>query len=127
VPTTDESRYGNRRGGSQLISAGDGVDWLPPVDILETPTSFEVALDVCGVPREAIDVRLQDGRLTVSGTRESADRDEFCHYRERQLGRFARAFTFRTPVNADGIEAKLADGVLTLTIPKQLPRKVALE
>ncbi len=125
--TTDGSGYRNQRGGSRATPARDGVDWLPPVDILETPTSFEVALDVCGVPREQIDVRLEDGRLTVSGTRELDEGDEFCHYRERQVGRFARAFTFRVPVDADGIEAKLADGVLTLTIPKQLPTQVELE
>jgi len=103
------------------------VDWLPPVDILETPTSFEVALDICGVSREQIDVRLEGGRLTVSGVRESAERDEFCHYRERQVGRFARAFTFRTPVDADDIEARLAHGVLSMSIPKQRPRRVDLE
>lgn len=114
------------QGEDQTTSAGSGIDWLPPVDIVETETAFEVALDICGVPRDAIDVRLQDDRLTVSGARAPGDAAEVCHYRERPVGRFTRAFTFRTPVDADGIEAKLADGVLSLSVPKQLPRKVAL-
>jgi HSP20 family protein len=127
VRQTDNDRDNRLTAGRQPTSASQGVDWLPPVDILETPSSFEVALDICGVPREQIDVRLEGGRLEVSGMRESAERDEFCHYRERQVGRFARAFTFRTPVDADGIEAKLAHGVLSMSIPKQRPKKVDLE
>jgi len=123
---TEDQAFANR-GEGQTTSAGSDIDWLPPVDILETAMAFEVALDICGVPRDAIDVRLEDDRLTVSGARTPTDEAEVCHYRERPLGRFARAFTFRTPVDAAGIQAKLADGVLRLSVPKQLPRKVAFD
>lgn len=125
MPMAEDQAFADR-GGGRATSAGSDIDWLPPVDILETATAFEVALDICGVPRDAIDVRLEDDRLTVSGARTPRDEPEVCHYRERPVGRFARAFTFRTPVDADGIQAKLADGVLSLTVPKQLPRKIAL-
>jgi HSP20 family protein len=127
VRTNEGKPFGNQRSGSQPAPADTGIDWLPPVDILETAASFEVALDICGVPRERIKVRLEHDRLTVSGTRTPAAEGEIHHYRERRVGRFARAFTFRTPVDADGIEAKLADGVLSLSIPKQLPTRIGLE
>jgi HSP20 family protein len=126
VRTIDRGRY-RGMGGSQPTAAARGVDWLPPVDIVETPTDFEVALSISGVPREEIDVHLEHDRLTVSGTRKAAAQGELCHYRERPVGRFFRAFSFRTPVDADGIQAKLANGVLRLRIPKQLPRNVELE
>jgi HSP20 family protein len=127
VQRTEGKPLDSQRSGSQPAPADTGIDWLPPVDILETPVSFEVAVDICGVPREKIDVRLERDRLTVSGTRTPAAEGEAYHYRERRVGRFARAFTFRTPVDADGIEAKLADGVLSLSIPKRLPTRVELE
>ncbi len=114
-------------GGSRPTAAARGVDWLPPVDIVETPTGFEVALNICGVPREEIDVHLRHDRLEVSGTRKTPAQGELCHYRERPVGRFFRAFSFRTPVDGAGIEAKLANGILRLRIPKQLPTKVELE
>jgi len=111
---------GNAAGGRTA------TDWLPPADILETPQGFEVTLEVCGAPREAIDVRAEENRLTVSGERRDVE-GEFCHYRERPVGRFARSFSFRVPVDADGIRAALAEGVLTLTIPKKEPTRVSVE
>lgn len=111
--------------GSQPTSL-TAIDWLPPADILEMPEGFEVTLEVCGVSREAIDVQAEENRLTVSGERRDAE-GEFCHYRERPVGRFARAFTFRVPVDTDGIRAALAEGVLTLTIPKKEPTRVSVE
>jgi HSP20 family protein len=102
------------------------MDWLPPVDIVETETEYAVTLEVCGVSREAMDVRLEDGRLTVSGMRPGDAEGEVCRHRERPVGRFARSFFFRGPVDADAIQASLAEGVLTLTIPKKQPTQVRL-
>ena len=127
MTATDDRTMETKAGGSRSSAPQTGIDWLPPVDIVEAPDLFKVALDLCGILREAIDVRLERDRLTVSGVRGPADENEVCHYRERQVGRFARAFTFRVPVDADGIEARLTDGILLLSIPKRLPKKVELE
>ncbi len=114
-------------GGGRLRSVSNGVDWLPPVDIVETPSTFEVTLEICGVPREQIDVRAEENRLTVSGERAGEVEGEACHYRERRVGRFARSFAFRVPTDSEGIRAALADGVLTLTVPKTMPTRISVE
>lgn len=111
----------------QTTDVAGGSLWLPPVDIVETEGGFVISLEICGVPREAIDVKLEDDRLAVSGMRATVAEGEALQYRERPRGRFTRSFSFRTPVDQEGIHAKLADGVLTLSIPKKLPKKVELE
>ncbi len=78
------------------------------------------------MPRDDIVVDLEGNRLTVSGGRVTDSNDQTCHYRERPRGQFLRSFSFRTPVDDAGIEARLADGVLALTIPKKRPTRVEL-
>ena len=113
--------------GGRVAAPGEGVvDWLPPVDIVETPAAFKVTIEVCGVSREDIHASFEEGRLSVWGVRRPTV-DETHHYRERRMGRFARAFSFRTPVDQAGVSAGLARGVLTLTVPKRLPRRIPLE
>ena len=102
------------------------ADWLPPVDILETPTAFEIALELCGVVRDDVQVGFREGRLTVWGTRRPDTAGEALHYRERRTGRFVRAFSFRTPVDGGRIAARLRQGVLALTVPKRQPRRIPL-
>jgi len=112
--------------GGRGAAPMEGVaDWLPPVDIVETPTDFRVTVEVCGVPREDIHASFEEGRLSIWGVRRPSD-GETHHYRERRMGRFARAFSFRAPVDEAGVSAKLARGLLTLTVPKRLPRRIPL-
>ena len=114
--------------GGRAPAPGEGPgDWLPPVDIVETETAFEIAVELCGVSREDVSVGFQDGRLTVWGRRRSDAAGETLHYRERRVGRFVRAFRFRTPVDGAGIAASLRQGVLTLNVPKKRPRRIPLE
>ena len=114
-------------GQRQERPGGAGIDWLPAADIIETSDGFEVALEICGVPRQAIEVSVDDARLTVSGTRTKDNGAEVVHHRERRLGRFGRSFAFRVPVDPHGVQASLANGVLTVRIPKQVPTRVAVE
>jgi HSP20 family protein len=113
-------------GGASTPGEG-GADWLPPVDIVETAATFEVTVELCGVPREDISVGFGENRLTVWGVRRPEDDREVHHYRERRMGRFARAFSFRTPVEGEGITARLEQGVLRLSIPKVQPKRVRVE
>jgi HSP20 family protein len=113
-------------GGASASDQSD-ADWLPPVDIVETPGAFEVTVELCGVPREDIRVGFEENRLTVWGVRRPQDDREVHHYRERRIGRFARAFSFRTPVEGEGIAARLEQGVLRLSIPKAQPKRVRVE
>jgi HSP20 family protein len=99
--------------------------WTPPIDVYETPSAYVVAIEMPGVSREQVELAVEDNRLTVRGRRpESQPRGAgSVHYHlvERGCGTFARSFEFGQTVDVDGVSADLAEGVLTVTLPKVVP------
>ena len=61
-----------RRNNTAVAAA----DWRPAVDIVEEKTRFVFRADLPGVDREAIDVSMDDGYLTITGERAAEDRSE---------------------------------------------------
>jgi HSP20 family protein len=99
--------------------------WTPPIDVYETPSDYVITVEVPGVSRQDVNLAVEDSRLTVRGRRlETAARSgDAAHYHlvERGYGTFARSFEFAHKVDVDGVSADLADGVLTITVPKITP------
>jgi HSP20 family protein len=93
--------------------------WVPPVDLSERPDRYVLAVELPGLDREDVSLNFDDGTLTVRGQRAGED---CCPERYQQLergqGPFSRSFQFAAPVDAAAITADLADGVLTITVPK---------
>lgn len=90
-----------------------------PLDLFETEGSFVLRADVPGIERDNLDVTLEDGRLTVAGSRtlpEDAQSRSFLS--ERGTTDFRRSFDLPSPVDADGVAASLTNGVLEVTVPK---------
>lgn len=96
------------------------ADWVPAVDIIEENDRFVLRADIPGVERDAIDVSMDDGMLTISGERQREHRDETAGMQrfERSSGRFLRRFTLPETADAEGITAKSANGILEITISK---------
>ncbi len=93
--------------------------WMPAVDILERPEELVVRVDLPGVAREDIDVRVEDGVLGVHGERKpEAGAEVVAHRTERAFGTFGRHFTLPTTLDAARIAASFRNGVLELTIPR---------
>jgi HSP20 family protein len=92
----------------------------PAVDILEKDGAYLVTAEVPGLTPENIDVQVENDVLTVRGERKSENEDERGGYRrvERSYGSFARSFVLPKGTRTDAIEAHVANGVLTVTIPK---------
>jgi len=92
---------------------------VPPVDLVECDDRYILTIEVPGMERDHIRLEYADQVLTLRGTRPI---ETCCPERYQQLergqGQFSRAFRFATPVDGDAITADLADGVLTVTIPK---------
>lgn len=80
-----------------------------------------------GLKKEELKIELVDnGSLRISGQRHKEDVQETdqWHRVERSSGRFMRQFRLPDNVNADGISAKLENGVLTVNAPKIKPAVV---
>jgi len=91
--------------------------WRPPVDVVEAEDEFVLRLDVPGVADDSVNVVLDRGRLTVSGSREAAT-DGRSHLSERRSGSFERVFRLGSAVDEENVDAKLDRGVLTIRVPK---------
>src|SRR5688572_15939906 len=105
----------------ERLAAQHGTAWAPPIDVYETEDRYVVTAEVPGVAREAIDVAVQDNRLTLRGRRAGDPAEQGAqhfHQVERGHGTFERTFQFADPVLTDKISADLKDGVLTIMLPK---------
>jgi HSP20 family protein len=100
--------------------------WTPPIDVYETPSAYVITVEVPGVPREQVELAVEETRLTIRGRRlESTGRTgESVHYHlvERGYGSFTRSFEFVERVEVEGVNADLAEGLLTITLPKSRPQ-----
>ncbi len=103
----------------------------PSFEVKETTEAFIVKADLPGVAEADLDISLHNSVLTVSGSRQSEERKEGESYAlyERQFGSFSRSFSLPDMADGERIEAKLENGVLTLSIAKKAeakPRKISV-
>jgi len=93
----------------------------PRVDVLETEQEFLVVADVPGVKPEEVDIRFEQGEMTIHGRRPSG--------RDEAPIAYHRTFAVAETVAADKISAELKDGVLTVKLPKVeavKPKRIAV-
>lgn len=114
----DLSRFfGDTFGAGELASRGS---WTPYLDVYEKPDSFVVKADLPGMSSEDIEVTLDQNLLSISGERkvtEAVDEENY-HRIERRFGSFRRTVSLPARIDADGIQANFADGVLEVIVPK---------
>ena len=121
------------RGYRNESSSDDSVaDWVPAVDIIEEDERFVLRADLPGVQPSDIELSMDAGTLTISGSREAATTDNNGGFQrlERAHGRFFRRFSLPETANADSISAKSDKGILEVSIPKQpvvQARRIAVE
>lgn len=106
--------------------------WVPPVDILETENELVVKADVPDVKFEDIDVKIENGTLTLRGERkfEEKKHEGGYHRVERSYGTFERVFTLPDTVSPDGVKAEYKNGTVVVTLPKKeiaKPRQIKVE
>ena len=106
---------------------GDEITIRPPVDILEAHGIMVVA-EMPGVSKDRLNVHADRNSLTIEGDAvvEMPKGMEAIHA-DVQSTHYSRSFVLSGELEADAIDAKLKDGVLTIRIPKRRefpPRKI---
>ncbi len=104
-----------------LLSRMPEGGWVPDFDIEEADTAYVLRGDIPGVDQKDLEVRFDDGVLIIRGERKVAETDNRFRRTERLHGQFERRFRVSDQVNADGVKASYANGVLEITLPKQEP------
>lgn len=106
--------------------------FAPPANLVESETNFTLELDMPGVALEGIEVLANADTVTIRGERtaENTEENSTLHLRERFTGAFERTLSLPAEIDPDAVEARLADGVLRLTLPKtdtaRRPRRVRI-
>lgn len=93
----------------------------PRVDILETEHEFLVLADVPGLTPDDVDIRFEQGEMTLHGRRQAG--------RDGTPIAYHRSFAVADTIAADKISAELKDGVLTVKLPKTeaiKPKRIAV-
>ena len=93
--------------------------FVPSADIYETQDALTVILEMPGVEKSNVDVRVEDGVLSVLGKLDLSKYQGLQPlYIEYNVGHYSRSFQLSSKVDQSKIAAELKDGVLSLTLPK---------
>jgi HSP20 family protein len=113
---------------------GAVASFIPPADVLVGEDGVTVYMDVPGLSADSLEIELDNDVLTVRGERPlpySTNGGKAAVRRiERRFGRFERSLRVPRGLDPGSVQAELADGVLTLRIPKPeelKPRRVEIK
>ena len=102
--------------------------FVPVTDIFETDDALTVMLEMPGVAKDRVDVRVENDVLTIEGQIDFGVYENLRPlYTEYNVGNYARTFQLSSRLEQDRISAALKDGVMTLVLPKverAKPRKI---
>jgi HSP20 family protein len=111
--------------GLGLTRNAESFGWTPTVDVFEDTEGVTFKFDLPEVEGKDVEVRLEDGTLSIRGERklEREDKPEGYHRIERAYGTFARSFTLPPTLDQDKVNAEQKNGVLRIFVPKRAEAK----
>ena len=103
----------------------ESLGWTPACDIFEDGDEVIVRAALAGVSPKDVDIRYENGVLTLKGERrmEKEDKKENYHRVEMSYGSFTRTFALPATIDAEKIRAEAKDGILSVHLPKKLEAK----
>ncbi len=92
-------------------------------NIKETETNYELDLEMPGYSKDQIKISLENGYLTVSGTKQQKEENEKRYLRREISENCQRSYYVGSNVTQDQIKAKYVNGILSLIVPKEQPKQ----
>lgn len=115
--------------GEATPGTASGV--FPPLNVTQDEDNVYVRAEIPGINADHLLITALRNSVSLSGKREiqsESDRGSY-HRKERAEGTFSRALTLPVEIDADRVEARYVDGILTLTLPKAeaaKPRQISV-
>jgi HSP20 family protein len=110
---------------SQGLKGRPGLAWrtarvFPAINLTEDSDNYYVRAELPGIKADALDIQAVGRNLSISGERTIASEGENVRYhrREREAGKFSRVISLPGDIDTDKVDAKLANGMLTVVIAK---------
>ena len=101
--------------------------WAPPTDVYETETRLIVRVEIAGMDEDDFSVRVEQGRLLISGIRPETPETRAFHRMEIHYGEFFTEFELPEALNLNQVEAEYINGFLLVTIPKAQPKHIKID
>lgn len=102
---------------------GKNAGHIMKTDVHESDEDYELEMDLPGFKKEQINIKLEDGYLTITAAKgqekEKKDRHGKMIRQERYSGTMQRSFYVGDQVKTEDVKARFEDGVLRLTVPKK--------
>ena len=122
----------NRLFNSYSPSVMRSAPSYPAINIWANDDGQVITAEMPGVDVKDIDIDVTADTLTLSGERnpDETTNGSSYHRRERVYGKFSRTIQLPFMVDANKVEAKFADGILSITLPKaeaDKPKKIAIK
>jgi len=111
------------------ITESRKVFHTPLADIYSTDDIYSVKLEVPGVTRENLNVVIEDDELKITAESSIEENDNDLKYADFSVKNFSRTFRVGNDIDRNRIDAKLENGILTLTLHKSeevKPKKIAI-
>ncbi|SFQ20503.1 Hsp20/alpha crystallin family protein [Tranquillimonas alkanivorans] len=105
------------------------LDWpvKPAMDLVEDDGTYRLTAEIPGIDPKEIEIKVTGDMLTVRGEKKEQKEETKASYRvsERRYGAFERSLRLPQDVDANAIDARVTDGVLTVTLPKSAEAKAS--
>ena len=104
--------------------ASEIQEFAPSLDVDQDEDKYSIALEIPGVRREDVSVETREDALVISGTKNRKPKEEGSEnvQSSRQYGRFVQSLSLPDDADRENISAEFADGVLTVTVPRDKER-----
>lgn len=104
---------------NSLFKVEETFNFMPLADIKETENEYKVELSMAGMKKEDITIEQKENYLVISAEhKETREENTTYHLKEIKYGKYKRSFYLPKNAQKDNIQAKLENGILTITIPK---------
>lgn len=115
---------------SPLVSASS--DSAFKMDVVDEGESYVISAHLPGVGRDEIDVELNEGRLSISVEKKETEEEKGKNYLHKETHEWsATRGVYLKDAATEGLSAKLDNGILTVTVPKQVEKsnvtKIAID
>jgi len=101
-------------------------DFVPAINTREGEYAYHVEVDLPGVDKDDIEIKVEDNTLIISGERKVKEeiKEENYYKVESRFGSFSRSFSLPEDVDVENIHAESTDGVLEVVVPKLESAKI---
>ena len=106
---------------NDLFRSFDRSYEYPLMDIIDSKDDLVVYVEIPGVNKDDIKVKIHNDVLTISGERKEPELPEKanCLIREREFGKFMRSIRLPYPIEVSKVSAEYKDGILKIILPKK--------